>query len=284
MSKILQKIEKSITSGDITDLRNIINSNPNIKINDALSDFKWTPLLIACQERKVTIVRYLLFELNADPNVYIDTLTPLMVVCNCHKNFYDTEFDSSEESEVLEIAKMLLSCNAVINMHNVMGETALMFAAENGYNSVVKLLIENSVSIEAVDNEGKTALMYAVKGNHYEVTKTLIEAGALTDVEDMYNNTPKRLAQENGIEDIENLFPSDEQIVAVPNDYTFYSTYKDYLPKAYPREDRFVLIYSIIIIDNYDFRHNMYFFLRSLQSNLFIRCIADNTWNAIKSC
>lgn len=239
-----QKIEKSIKSDDVYALRKLINSNPSIKINDALPDIKWTPLLIACQERKVNIVRYLLFDLNADPNVHIEMWTPLMVVCNGYKNLlYDSEFKSSEESEVLEIVEMLLSLNAVINMHNLMGETALMFAAENGYTSVVKLLIEKSVSIEAVDNEGKTALMYAVNGNHYEVTKTLIEAGALMDVKDRYNNTPKRLAQENGAEDIENLFPLDKQTVSVPNDYTFYSTYKDYLPKAYPKEDRFVFIY-----------------------------------------
>lgn len=238
---------KSIRSDDISGLCNLINLNRNIKINDPLPDFKWTPLLIACQERKVNIVRYLLFELNADPNVHIDMMTPLIVVCNGYKNLhYDSEFDSSDESEVLQIAEMLLSRNAVINMHNVMGETALMFAAENGYASVIKLLIEKNVSIEAMDNDGKTALMYAVKGNQYEATKTLIEAGSLTDIEDRYNNTPKRLAQENCIEDIKNLFPPNEQIVAVPNDYAFYSTYKDYLPTAYPREDRFVLIYSII--------------------------------------
>lgn len=242
-----QKIEEFIISDNISDLHNLINSNPCIRINDPLPDFKWTPLLIACQERKVNIVRYLLFELNADPNAHIDMCTPLMVVCSGYKNLrYDSEFDSSEESKVLQIAEMLLSRKAVINMHNVMGETALMFAAENGYTSVVKLLIDKSVSIEAVDNEGKTALMYAVKGNQYEVTKTLIEAGALTDVEDRYNNTPKRLAQEYGISDIENLFPPDEQFIAVPNDYTFYSTYKDYLPIVYPSEDRFVLIYLIV--------------------------------------
>lgn len=241
-------MEKSISSDDISGLRNLINSNPSIKINDALSEFKWTPLLIACQERKVNIVRYLLFELKADPNVHIDMLTPLMVVSRGYRSLsYDSEFDSLEESEVLQIAEMLCSRNAVINMHNMMGETALMFAAENGYTSVIKLLIQKSVSIEAVDNEGKTALMYAVKGNQYEATKTLIEAGALTDVEDRYNNTPKRLAQEHGNKDIENLFPPDDQIVAVPNDYSFYSTYKDYLPRAYLREDRFVLTYSIIM-------------------------------------
>lgn len=198
--------------------------------------------MLACQERKTDVVKFILHEMNGDPNGHVDKWTPLMVACSGPKDLnYDIEFSSTIDTEVLKIVEMLLDRGAFINIHNLLGETAFMFAAENGLISVVKLLIENSASIEGVDNEGRTALLYAVKGNQFEVTKMLIEAGAIIDVEDRYNNTPKSLAQFNGYEDIERLFPIDEVVVTVPSEYTNYVSYKDYVPTAFPQPDRYYI-------------------------------------------
>lgn len=202
-------------------------------------DSESTPLLLACQERKVEIVKYLLNTLNADANGHVNMSTPLMIAClGSRYELHDFEYSSRLEASVLEIVEMLLAHGAIVNVHNLKGETAFMFAAENGFVSVIKLLIENNVSIEANDNEGKTAIFYAVTGNQYDATKALIEAGAIVNIEDRYKNSPKSLARQNGYEDIEQLFPEDDEFIAVPFDYLFYSTYKDYIPSVYPNEDR----------------------------------------------
>lgn len=223
--------------GDVEGIQSLLKSNPDIKINEPIPNQMWTPLMFACQAKKVDLVKYLLYDLKVNPNDHVELWTPLMLACRSKDVYYELP---TNEADVLKIVQALLDCGAIVNIHNSMGETAFMFASENGFASVVKMLIESSVSIEAVDNTGETALFYAIKNNHYEVAKILVEAGSLNSTVDRFGNTPKLTAMQLGYDDIVGLFPADEVVPIVPSDYLSYNSYKDYLPTVFPNPDRYV--------------------------------------------
>lgn len=208
-------------------------------VNEPVRNCDWTPLMMACQVRHVDLVKYLLFELNADPNANSNDMTALILVCCGKMNLYadDAENNSEEESKVLQICEWLIQRQAMINKINLRRETPLMYASLQGFVSVIQLLLNNRAILEACDNDGKTALFYAVNNNRFEATKLLIEAGALIDTEDAFQNTPKRLAMEKGFDDIVALFPPDPIIECVPSSFHSYQTFQDLIPTAFPDKE-----------------------------------------------
>lgn len=222
--------------GDINEFREIWNANGGlVDINKPLKT-SWTPLMCACQNLHVDLVKYLLFELNADPNANSADMTALIWACcgsfTWHSNA--NEVPPEEEAKSLQICQWLLQCNAMVNKANLRNETALMHAASSGYVSVIQLLLSHKATLEAVDNEGKTALFYAVSENRYNATKLLIDCGALIDTENQDHLTPKKVAQDKGFSAIVELFPPDPIIQFVPNNVRSYDTYKDLIPAAFP--------------------------------------------------
>lgn len=195
--------------------------------------------MYAAQERHVDLVKYLLFELNADSNANSNDMTALILVCCGKMNLYGDVGDNAteEETKVLQICEWLIQRQAMINKINLRRETPLMHAASHGFTSVIQLLLNNRAILEACDNEGRTALFYAVNNNQYEATKLLIEAGALIEAEDIFHKTPKQLAVENGFDAIATLFPPDPVIECVPISFRSYQTYRDLIPSAFSHKE-----------------------------------------------
>lgn len=217
-----------------------------LDVNEPIGTYDWTPLMFACQMRQLDMVKYLLFELNADPNANCNDMTPLILVCCGRMSVYgdDDGGATEEESKVLQICEWLIQCQAMVNKINLRRKSPLMYASSNGFISVIQLLLNNRAILEACDNDGKTALFYAVNQNQYEATKILIEAGALIDAEDTFHNTPKRLAMEKGFDDIVALFPPDPVIECVPISFRSYQTYKDLIPTAFSSREMYVNVFS----------------------------------------
>lgn len=235
----LDKLQNAIISGNVEEFRERWDANDsNRDINKALFH-SMTPLMLACQERHVNLVKYLLFDLNADPNANSNDMNALMLVCIGKIDLYSDrdEVSTEEEGKVLQICQWLLDKQAMIDKTNLRRETTLMHAASNGYVSVIQLLLQNKATLEACDNDEKTALFYAVNGNRLDATKALLEAGAMVDVEDRFHNSPKRLAQENGNDAIVELFPPDPIVKYVDVKFNTYQTYKDLIPTAFPEKE-----------------------------------------------
>lgn len=195
--------------------------------------------MTACQNHHVEFVKFLLFDMNVDPNANSNDMTALILTCVGALNPFSTEDEVSatEEANVLQICKWLVECGAMVDKANLRRETALMHASANGYVSVIQFLLSKRATLEACDYEEKTALFYAVNDNRFDATKTLLEAGALTDVEDRFHNTPKLLAEERGFCDIVAIFPADPIVNFVPNSYHSYQSYKDLIPTAFPEKE-----------------------------------------------
>lgn len=236
-----------IRQGNIDEFQAIRMKSKITDINKPIPKQLWNPLMYACHERNAPLVQHFLCELNANPNQY-STDSPLILACQGIL-VYDqpaTEFIQTEE-KVLAIVHALIDHGAIINMSNGYGETALMFAAQNGYTNVVKLFLNNNVSIEACDNKKRTAIFYAVEGNKCEVVKQLIEAGAMVDVQDRFQDTPKLIARACGYVDIEDLFGIDDNKLTVPAEYRSYNSYEDLIPTAFSRNATYVVFFSMII-------------------------------------
>ena len=59
------------------------------------------------------------------------------------------------------------------------GQTALLRAAASGRADLARLLISHGADVDIQDNEGFSALITAARFNHKEVVRLLIDAGAM---------------------------------------------------------------------------------------------------------
>lgn len=210
-----------------------------LNVDEPMYSYGHTPLMLACQDRNVELVRYLLFELRADPNANSNDMTALILAC---MGTFDIDglrdnVSPEEESDVLQICKMLVEKRAMVGKANLRRETALMHAAANGYLSVIQFLLDKKAALQACDNENKTALFFAIANNRYEATKMLLDKGAMTDVRDRDDQTPKKLAEVLCFDDIIELFPPDPVVPMVPNHVCFYGDYRDLIPTAFPDKE-----------------------------------------------
>lgn len=230
---------EAVNAGDIDKFGELWEADrSNRDINKPLLH-GFTPLMVACQERHVDFIKYLLFGMNADSNANSNDMNALILACSGKIDLYgDPDVISfEEEAKVLQICQLLLDKQVMVDKTNLRRETALMHAASNGYVSVIELLLASKATLEACDADEKTPLFYAVNGNRLEATKALLDAGAMVDVEDRFHNTPKRLAQENGYNDIVELFPPDPVVKFVQSNFNAYLTYKDFIPTVFPEKE-----------------------------------------------
>ena len=153
-----------------------------IDINAARDKDHRTPLLIACERKKVDIVKALL---NAGP----DKITgPLDFTAETkgkatalHSAIWSLYHDvgDSLDAERLAIVKMLLrnqSMKTKLNAKTKDKETALYWACKNGQTQVVKELIKHkNIKLNTKNGSGgETALVNAVRNKHVDIVKMLL--------------------------------------------------------------------------------------------------------------
>lgn len=56
-----------------------------------------------------------------------------------------------------DIVRLLLDCNADVNVSDADGQTPLHYACACGHAEIVQLLLENNVDARKKDNDGETA-------------------------------------------------------------------------------------------------------------------------------
>ena len=92
-----------------------------------------------------------------------------------------------------------------INFMDDTRATALHFAASRGYNDIAQLLLSKGASIEVVDNYNDTPLHHAVWYGHTSTVELLLSKGASIEAVNKYNYTPLHLAEMEGHIRIETL-------------------------------------------------------------------------------
>lgn len=186
-----------------------------------------TLLMITCREGHYEIVELLVEKRRANVNRQVDSVTPLMMACDCNKK---------DPYLAEKLVRLLLRHGAVINVSDKYGMTPLMFACQNGYAGIVRLLIKD-VSFDAVDNQGCTPIFHAIERNHVEVVKLLVEAGVNATIANNKGYTPTQVAECHGYYDLLEILPRPPSTFLVPSHFLGYNTLRDQIPRLFLKSD-----------------------------------------------
>ncbi|RXG58144.1 Transport and Golgi organization protein 2-like protein [Armadillidium vulgare] len=98
----------------------------------------------------------------------------------------------------LEVCKVLLRANVLVDVRNMFGKTALHLSAMNGHYDIVNLLIESHAAINICDMLEMTPLHWACDRGHSDIVFLLLRNGADPSHFNKFNKSPNYLAMERG--------------------------------------------------------------------------------------
>lgn len=221
-----------------------------IDLNRPLKRYAWTPLMMACQEGLLELVKFFVIDERLDVNKSVSTWSPLLLACSV-KNEYDEATAAARRDQILEIVKVLIDNKALVNFRNRESETPLMLAIMNGYDAVAEHLIACDASLEVCDNSGNTPLFYACTYGRKRMVEMLMRQGIIYDIFNKYGDRPIDIALDKGFDDIVAQFPVKEKEFIVPPSYSSFETIEELIPTAFPQWPKWVYFlpfFSIIFI------------------------------------
>ena len=116
---------------------------------------------------------------------------------NVHDDNRDTPLHFAASEGRLEVARMLLECNADADSLNGKGLTPLHRASEGrreGCLDIVRLLLHHGVNVNTQDNDRNTPLHFAAFEGQLQVARMLLEHKADVDALNKEGSTPLHLA------------------------------------------------------------------------------------------
>lgn len=102
----------------------------------------------------------------------------------------DPWFRAAQLGDLQKIRELLASVDINTQEKKSYNQTALMKAVATGWEPVVVELIRAGADLNIVDSNGDTALHYSADFNQPRMTKLLLDAGAKTDIQDRWKQTP----------------------------------------------------------------------------------------------
>lgn len=127
----------------------------------------------------------------------------------------------------VEVAELLLTRGADINVQDYRGETPLIGAVLADQQSLVAFLLQQGARIDVRDHYERTALHLVSRqtGNHV-VTRQLLEKGANPNLRDRFDDTPLQLAAWRGYgEVVDLLLDAGAEVTAVGRDGKYLTIY-----------------------------------------------------------
>ncbi|XP_021260403.1 2-5A-dependent ribonuclease isoform X2 [Numida meleagris] len=150
-----------------------------------------TALMDACWRGHFSVVKTLIQEMGADPNVCDneDRNALIHALKDCDRE--------KSESDVSEIGLFLLDHGVDVNCKDETGKTALILAVKRKNTSLVKALLDrDDINIDDAGEDGQTALMVAVEKNTYDIAEMLCKKGARTDIGELIAAANRNRASE----------------------------------------------------------------------------------------
>ena len=193
-------------------------SNPDLK--NGIENL--TPLMIACHQGNVGIVKELVTVCKAYPYIknrhkqmalHIACITSQFAIVEFllklsavedHINDYDdndmTPLALACQTSNAACVRQLLEAKANTGITNSLGMTPLMIAVEHGDNNIVSELLQNGAkyTLNVKNKFGNTALMLAVKHHDNSAVSVLLPNGANPDMPDSDGFTPLMVACKSG--------------------------------------------------------------------------------------
>jgi len=153
---VKQAILPACASGNIDAVKAVLSRRADL--NAATDENGTTPLLAACDEGEVKMVRWLLKQRCAPATAARNGATALM---------------ASALRGSTELCEVLLTARASVNQGASQGWTAIMSACQAGYAEVARLLLDAGAEFEHAGPDGDTARQLATKNGHQEIVKLL---------------------------------------------------------------------------------------------------------------
>ncbi|ORX42191.1 ankyrin [Piromyces finnis] len=181
-------------NGDLTIVKYLISEGANINQNNKNHD---TPLTVTCKNWKEEVIHYLIDQ---GANVNQENKngdTPLMIICkncnNSYKSFYSQAY--------LDIVKHLVDKGADINKNDINHNNVLDIAYNKIHKykaKVVKYLIDNGAVIH--ETICTKIIIDTCEQSNLETLKSLVKRNIDVNVEDDNGNTPLLIScrQDNG--------------------------------------------------------------------------------------
>jgi hypothetical protein len=100
-------------------------------------------------------------------------------------------------------AALLLARGAVLEVEDDSGRSPLFYATRAGRICVIEWLVDDlDMNVNARDSDGRTPLFYACEEGRTAIAKLLIARGAEPGIADSVGETPARLAEDNGYDEL----------------------------------------------------------------------------------
>ena len=163
---------------NLNNLCKILLDSGEVDVNEKTED-GWNPLLIACWQGNLEIVKYLISKKATIDHEDKNNWTSLMI---------------ASQNDHLEVVKYLIEKKATIDHENKDGWNPLLIACWQDNLEIVKYLIKKKATIDHENKDNATALMIASANGHLEVVKYLISKKATIDHEAKNNWTALMLA------------------------------------------------------------------------------------------
>lgn len=223
-----------LRNGEVDAFRRLYEENRElVDLNRPLKRCGWTPLMMACQEGLLELVKFFVIDEQLDVNKSVSTWAPLLLACSV-KIEYDEATAAARSDHIMEIVKILIDHKALVNFRNRDSETPLMLAIMNGYDAVAEHLMAHGASLEVCDNSGNTPLFYACTYGRKRIVEILMRQGIIYDIVNQRGESPVDIALNKGFDDIAALFPVKEKEPMVPPDYSSFETIEELVPTAFP--------------------------------------------------
>lgn len=142
-----KELISAIQAQNIELLRLHLNSS---NVNKFFHHYPGNPLLYAIETNAGKSAEFLL-SIGADPNIDLNSRTPLML---------------ASQKQDIRMVKLLIKHEANINSTDTIGNTALMIASTGNKLNIVKLLIRHGAALNLRNKKGLNARDFAVRSNN----------------------------------------------------------------------------------------------------------------------
>jgi ankyrin repeat protein len=143
----ISMIHRSVDRNDLAGVREEVDAEVPVESTDYRDK---TPLLMAAEQGRMEIVRYLVEEAGADVNATTPEsrgeITPLRYAIS---------------NEDYEMVRYLVRNGADVNKANTAGWTPIMTAARVGNREIIELLLEEGAELEVRTEDGTTPIRIA---------------------------------------------------------------------------------------------------------------------------
>jgi ankyrin len=162
-----EMLVKAAKSGDVKGAETLLSAG----VDPDIANPGWrTPLCYAALYSRIDVAALLLAH-HADPNAKPPIEKP-------NSDSPQTPLQIAASKGNLQMASMLASAGARVDIKADTGRTALHFAAVGGYSDVIHFLIEKGADVNVRDVNGVSPLDETVWRGHLEATAILLSEGA----------------------------------------------------------------------------------------------------------